>query len=175
MFIKLGLVKLFLENQGMKPVILKIACPGHCLGLFSLSVRNRYDFSALALEDSEVHYFNMDVFKEVLAENGKFASAILQLFNEESLLLIRRLINMQHKQVPGRIAEALLFFSQEVYQTNPFTLPISRQELADLTFSTKESVSRTLTEFKNDRMIDIDDRKVMLKSMNLLDILSKMG
>jgi len=68
-----------------------------------------------------------------------------------------------------------LFFSKEIYNSNEFTLPLSRLEFANLVYSTKESVSRTLTEFKNDRMIEIDDRKVILKSIDLLNILSTMG
>jgi CRP-like cAMP-binding protein len=48
-------------------------------------------------------------------------------------------------------------------------------ELAELISSTKESISRVLTEFKNDKIIDIDDKNITIKSPELLQILSKLG
>jgi CRP/FNR family transcriptional regulator len=117
----------------------------------------------------------MPVFKEILGENGQYALHMLNELSKMGVSLIEKMVNLSHKQIPGRIAEILLFFSKQVYMSNNFTLPVSRQELADLVSSTKESISRTLTEFKNDRLIEIDDRKVVLKSLDLLDILSRMG
>jgi hypothetical protein len=66
------------------------------------------------------------------------------------------------------MAEVLIFFSDEVYKNVHFELPLSRQELAELVYSSEESVSRTLTEFKNDWMIDIENRMITLKSIDLL-------
>jgi CRP-like cAMP-binding protein len=69
----------------------------------------------------------------------------------------------------------LLFFSKKIYQSNSFSLPVSRMDLAELVSTTKESISRTLTEFKNDKIIEIDDKKIVIKSPDLLQILSKLG
>jgi len=175
MYLTSGLVKISKEELNNKSVILKIVGPGSYIGLISVFYSNRYIVSGTALEDSELIYVNTEVFKEIVAENGRYALQIMQQFSLEGMFLIEKLVNFPQKQIPGRIAEVLLFFSTEVYHKNEFTLPISRKELANLVYSTKESVSRTLTEFKNDRMIDIDDRKVTLKSIDLLNILNKLG
>jgi len=55
------------------------------------------------------------------------------------------------------------------------TLPISRLETADFIQTTKETASRTLTEFKNDRIIELEDKDVVLKSLNLLETLNRIG
>jgi CRP/FNR family transcriptional regulator, polysaccharide utilization system transcription regulator len=170
-----GLVKLYKEVDGEKIVILKIAGPGSYIGIISAFFGNRYQHSASALEDTETIYASLSTFKDVIGENGKYGLHILNQLSAEGINLIDKMINLSHKQIPGRIAEILLFFSREVYHSHDFKLPLSRQELADLVSSTKESISRTLTEFKNDRIIEIDDRDVNLKSIELLDILSKMG
>lgn len=175
MYLRKGLVKLFKEEQQNKSTILKIIGSNNYISLLSIYSGSRYQLSAMAIEDSEVVYTSLQVLNEVLAENGKFALQLLQQFSNEGLRLLNKLIYFPQKQIPGRIAEVLLYFSTEIYSTDDFTLPLSRQELADLIYSTKESVSRTLTEFKNDRMIDINDRKVTLKSIDLLQILSKLG
>ena len=175
MFLSSGLVKIFKEDHQKKSIILRIVGPGNYIGLFSVFYANRYQFSATAIEDSELLYINVSVLHEVLIENGLFAVQMMQVFSKEGMGLMNKLLYFPQKQVPGRIAEVLLFFSMEIYRNDDFDLPLSRQELADLVYSTKESVSRSLTEFKNDRMIEIDDRKIQLKSVDLLKILSRLG
>lgn len=175
MYLNYGLVKIFREGPNKKTVILKITGPSNYIGTFSAFYDNRYQLSGTTLEDSELVYININAFKEILAENGNFALQFMKNFSTEGMFLINKLLDFPQKQVPGRIAEMLLFFATEVYHNNEFTLPVSRQELADLVYSTKESVSRTLTEFKNDRIIEIDDREVGLQSIDLLKILSRLG
>jgi CRP/FNR family transcriptional regulator, polysaccharide utilization system transcription regulator len=175
MLIRSGLVKLFKEIDSEKLLILKIAGPGSYVGIISAFYGNRYQHSATALEDTETIYTSLVVFKDVIGENGRYGLNILYQLSAEGITLIDKMINLSQKQIPGRIAEILLFFSRDVYFSNNFVLPLSRQELADLVSSTKESISRTLTEFKNDRLIDITDRKVMLKSLELLEVLSRIG
>jgi len=175
MLIQSGLVKIYKEIDGEKILILKISGPGSFVGIISAFYENRYQHSATALEDTETIFTSLNVFKEIIRENGGYALRMLKQLSLEGILLIDKMINLSQKQIPGRIAEILLFFSKEVYNSNNFTLPVSRQELAELVSSTKESISRTLTEFKNDRLIDIEDRKVVLKSTDLLDVLSRIG
>ncbi|MBN1185706.1 MAG: Crp/Fnr family transcriptional regulator [Bacteroidales bacterium] len=175
MFLSSGLVKIFREDQNKKSIILKIISPGNYIGLISAFYGNRYQFSAAVLENSELVYISIPILKEILSENGRFALQMIQQFSSESMYLVNKLLDFPQKQIPGRIAEVLLFFSTEIYGDNHFILPLSRQELAELVYSTKESVSRTMTEFKNDRMIDIEDRKITLNSIDLLKILSKLG
>lgn len=175
MFLKSGLAKIFKEGSRNKSAILKIVGPGQYVGLFSVFYDNLYQFSAVSLEESEIVYVPMALINELIVDNGQFALGLIQQLGQDGMELMNKLIYFPQKQVPGRIAEILLFFATRIYQSDNYTLPLSRQELADLAYSTKESVSRTLTEFKNDRMIDINDRVVMLKSVDLLKILSKLG
>ncbi len=175
MFLNSGLVKISKEGPNKKTVILRIIGPGNYVGSFSAFFTNRYQVTATTLEDSELVYINLNILNEIITENGYYALEIIRYMSNEGMYLVNKLIDFPQKQVPGRIAETLLFFASEVYNNNEFTLPVSRQELADLVYSTKESVSRTLTEFKNDRLIEIDDRKVVLQSIDLLKILSRLG
>lgn len=175
MYLNSGLVKIFKEDHNRKSFILKIVGPENYIGLFSVFHGGRYQFSAVAIENSEVVYVSMALIYEILSINGQFAVQLIQQFSNDGINLLNKLIAFPQKQVPGRMAEVLLFFSTEIYGKDEYTLPLSRQELADLVYSTKESVSRTLTEFKNDRMIDIDDRKIALRSIDLLKVLSKLG
>ena len=175
MFLVSGLVKIYKDDEKKRSIILKIVGPNKFVGLFSSFYENRYQFSATAIENSEMIYVSIPLINEILVENGRFAREMIWHLSNDGMDLMNKLIYFPQKQVPGRIAEVLLFFSEEIYSKDEFTLPLSRQELADLVYSTKESISRTLTEFKNDRIIDIDDRKITLKSIDLLRVLSRLG
>jgi CRP/FNR family transcriptional regulator, polysaccharide utilization system transcription regulator len=175
MFLSAGLVKIFKKDQHNKSIILKIVGPGNYIGLISAFYGDRFQFSATALEDSELVYINISAIMDILTENGSFAVQLIKQFSSDGMELLNKLLYFPQKQVPGRVAEVLLFFSGQIYFHDQFRLPLSRQELADLVYSTKESVSRTLNEFRNDRIIDFKDRLITLKSTELLKILSRVG
>jgi len=175
MFVKSGLVKLYKEADKERANILKIAGPSSYLGILSVFNENLYAVSASSLEDSEIVYAGLPMIRELICENGQYALQLMKIISAEGMYMVNKMISFSQKQIPGRIAEVLLYFSKTIYYADDYTLPLSRQEIADLVSSTKESVSRTLTEFKNDRMIEIDDKKVVLKSRELLEILSRMG
>jgi CRP/FNR family transcriptional regulator, polysaccharide utilization system transcription regulator len=175
MYVQSGLVKSFRELKPDKSLILKISGPGDYIGLLSVLGENLYQYSSTALEETKIIYIELPVVREIISENGKYATHFIQCLIKESLDLIRKIENQSQKQVHGRIAEILLFFSREIYKSDDFNLPISRQDLADLAISTKESVSRTLTEFKNDKIIEIDDKSVVIKSLELLEIINRIG
>jgi CRP/FNR family transcriptional regulator len=175
MFLTKGLVKIFKKDQNDKSTILKIVGPGNYLGLISVFYGDRYQFSCTALENSELIYTSISVMMEILTENGAFSVQLLKQYTQEGVALLNKMVSFPQKQVHGRVAEVLLFFSGDIYHSDSFTLPLSRQELADLVYSTKESVSRTLNEFKNDRIISFEDRRITIKSLDLLKILSRVG
>jgi CRP-like cAMP-binding protein len=174
-YVKSGLIKLYREGDKEKTIIIKIVSPETFLGLLSFFDNDRYQYSATALEPSTVLYTNASVFREILAENGKYTMHFLKILSAEGMMLLQKVINVSQKQVTGRVAEVLLFFSVKIYQNYSFTLPVSRMELAELVSTTKESISRTLTEFKNDKIIEIDEKNIVIKSPELLQILSKLG
>ncbi len=174
-YIKSGLIKVSREGENEKSVIIKIASADSFLGILSLFYEDRHQFTATALEDSSIIYTNYKVFREVLGENGNYCIYLMKELSASAMTLLDKVITVSQKQVPGRIADVLLFFSTQIYKSDTFTLPVSRMELAELVSTTKESISRTLTEFKNDKIIDLDDKVVTIKSLELLQILSRLG
>jgi CRP-like cAMP-binding protein len=84
-------------------------------------------------------------------------------------------MNQTHKQLPGRIADVLLYFAEQIYRQPHFDFPLTRRELAELAGTTKESFIRTLTEFKNDKIIYLDGSRVEIISMDIVKTLSELG
>ena len=174
-YINKGLVKIYNESNIEKVVILQIASSGSFLGALNGFYGDRYQYSAASIEYSEVIYTNLNTFREIIGENGKYALQLLNIVSHEGINLLHKIVHVSQKQVTGRLAEALLFFSTKIYKSSSFTLPVNRTELAEIISSSKESVSRTLTEFRNDKIIELDDRDIIIKSPDLLEVLSRLG
>ena len=174
-FLKSGLVKLYRQIEEKREIILDIVSPNRFIGLASVFYEKLYPYSVSSLEEGELVYVSSTIFRDILTENGEYAVQIMTELSTMVVFLMKRMIALTKKQVPGRLAEMLLFFSNDIYKNNEIHLPLNRQEIADLVQTSKETVSRTLTEFKNDRIIELDDRKVTLKSIELLEVLNRIG
>lgn len=175
MFLKSGLVKIYKESRLGKIFILKIDTPGTFLGLMSVFGSDIHQYSGASIDQSEVFYIDINVFRNIILQNGKYALKLIQKISNDGLFIYDRLISQSQKQLPGRIADVILYFSQEIYKSEKFVFPLTRRELAEIAGTTKESLIRTLTEFKNDKIIEMDGSKVEIKSMKIVKTLSELG
>jgi CRP/FNR family transcriptional regulator len=175
MFVKSGLVKVYRERKDGRAYILKILTAGEFLGLLSFYGNTTHQFSAAAVEDCEIGYIDIQIFNRILKKNGTFAMELIRLLSREGLYMFDKLLRLSHKQLPGRIADVILYFSETIYQNEEFDFPLSRKELAELAGTTKESFIRTLAEFKNDRIIELNGSHVKIKSMKIVRTLSELG
>jgi CRP/FNR family transcriptional regulator len=175
MFVNSGLLKVYKEGKNDRSVILKVAGQGTYIGLISVFGDKIHKYSAAALKDSEVSDIDITVFRSILLENGKFALHFLNLISLDGLFIFERLMSIAHQQLPGRIAGVLRYFSVEVFKSEEFELPLTRRELADFAGTVKESFIRTLTEFKNDKIIELNGNNVKIISMDIIKTLSELG
>jgi len=175
MFIKSGLVKVFKEGRNNKSIILKIATPGNFLGLISIFGESTFQYSATAIEECEITFIDINVYYDLIENNGKYASSILKILSTDNLYIFDKLLSQYQKQLPGKIADLILYFSEQIYQSAHFEFPLTRNELAEFAGTTKESMIRTLTEFKNDKIIDLDGKSVKINSIDIVKTLSKIG
>jgi len=170
-----GLVKIVKESRKEKEVILKLAKKGQFIGLLSVMGDQIYQYSATAIEDIEVCMIDINAFRNVLINNGRFGLQIINIISREGLYIFNRLLSQTHKQLPGRLADVLLYFSNEIYNSTRFTFPLTRKELAELAGTTKESFIRTLSEYKHDKIINLDGSRVEILSMDIIKTLSELG
>ncbi len=175
MFVKSGLVKVYKERKDGRAYILKIHTSGEFLGLLSFYGNSIHQFSASAVEECEIGYIDIQVFNRILKKNGTFATELIRLVSTEGLFMFEKLLRLSHKQLPGRIADVILYFSDIIYKNEEFDFPLTRRELAELAGTTKESFIRTLAEFKNDKIIELNGSHVKIKSMKIVRILSELG
>lgn len=173
-YVKSGLVKIHVKGP-FREKIMKIAKAPTYLCLPSSFGDKINHFSVTAIEPTVVCFIDLTVFKKFIYENGDFAYQIILNMSKSELQNFHNFVNNAQKLNPGRIADAILFFAHQIYASNQFTLPISRQELADLTGITRESASRILTEFHSERILDINGRQIEILNEKLLSEISEKG
>jgi CRP-like cAMP-binding protein len=170
-----GMVKIYKEGRGQRHIILRLGLPGSYVGMLSIMGDQIHQFSASAIEASDICFIDINPFRNIIMDNGKYGLKLLNVISQEGLFIFKRLMSQSHKQLPGRIADVLLYLSREVYHSTRFTLPLTRRELAELAGTTKESFIRTLTEFKNDRIINLNGSEVEIVSQDIINTLSEFG
>ncbi len=175
MFVKSGLIKIYKEGRNNKYIVLKIAVKDNFLGLMSIFGGDVHQYSASAIQSAEICFIDRDVFNKILRTNGDFSIRIINLLSNNGLFIFNRLMSQSHKQLPGRIADVILYFAQVIFKSNEFEFPFTRRELAELAGTTKESFIRTLAEFKHDKIINLEGAKVSINSMNIVKTLSELG
>lgn len=175
MYLESGLIKILKKGKNERSIILKIATPGYFIGLVSIYGDSVFQYSAQAIEDSSVFFIDINTFNSILKNNGNYALYILQELCSDNLYIFDRILSQYHKQLPGKIAEIILYFSEKIYKQTAFEFPLTRTELAELAGTTKESFIRTLTEFKNDKIIEIDGKLIKINSIDIIRTLSRLG
>ncbi|MEN8248466.1 MAG: Crp/Fnr family transcriptional regulator [Bacteroidota bacterium] len=173
-YIRKGFVKVFQESDD-HVTILRIARPGQFVGVQALYGEDVFPFSAEALTDVEVCLKDINVFRDLVIENSEFAKGIIETLNNNLLHAFDRMYSLTQKQINGRFAELLLFMSNTLYDANPFQLTISRKDMADMIATSPESISRLMTEFKEQELIKTKGHQVEILDSLRLDTICKCG
>lgn len=164
-YLKNGLVKLVRNSGHDKEQIICFAGPLDFVSLLGVFSSNHYQYSVVALEDSTTCALDLQEIKHMAEENGKFALNIITKLNNVSNQIIIEMLELKQKRLFGRIAYILIFFSEKVYHSQAFELPVSRKEIAEFIGMTTENVIRTLSDLRKDGII-----KIFGKTIEIIDI-----
>jgi CRP-like cAMP-binding protein len=170
-----GMAKMYIEGVGGRNMIMRLFKPWELIGGSTIYYDVRYHFSVAAVEDTTACFIDIGVFKEMLYENRAFAEAYLYDVAKCSNFCIDRMVSLIQKQMHGRMADALLYFMQDIYQSNPFQLTLGRQDIGDMTAMSKDSAIRILKEFENDGIIKMNGKSVEVTNPNHLKEISIRG
>lgn len=170
-----GLAKVFIEGEKGKNLIVKLIGKGDFIsggGLFNGNVQH---FTISAITPVTCCLIDASKLTNLFAENNKFAVELLRNHTKQNNYLLSKMVSLTQKYMPGRVAETLLYLKQEIYKSNRFTVDLSRQELAEMSNMTKESLVRILQQFKESNLIRTQGSEIeILDDVSLLDI-SKNG
>jgi CRP/FNR family transcriptional regulator len=170
-----GLVKVYIEH-GKQTLILKIISPGNLIGLSSLSEGEEvFQYSAAAYQRSVARLIDIVTFKQLIRENGHFASKVIGILSENSNQINNRFFCLTQRQSYGRLADLLLCLAGRVFKTNQFELDLTRKELAELAGMSTENVIRILKKFQDDKLIEMKGKNIQLHDMDALQRICDLG
>ena len=171
-----GQVKLSISSSAGKTLILRIAKPGEILGLMATMAGVPYEVTAETLHPCRVAFVRRDDFLRFVAKNTEaYQGAVKQLstlYNGACEQL--RTVGLS-ASAPEKLARLLLNWSTEVQDTKQRTqvkLPLTHAEIAEFIGTTRETVTRTLSEFKSRNLVALEGSTLMISNRPALESIS---
>ncbi len=174
-YLREGFVKVHMTGPNGRDQILKFARPGAYLGIQSLMGSDINRFSATALEKVHLCYINGNTFKNLIQTNASFSAEIMTSLCKDELNYFERFVSLQQKNNSGKLADALLYFAERVFESDNFTLPLTYVDLAALSGTTRESITRLMKDFVNGGIITVDHREIEILDKAILKKISENG
>ena len=131
--------------------------------------------SAIAVTNAEVCFIDRTCFENILKQNGSFATEVISYIFDDEMNYFDRLLNNLQQQLPGRLANALIYFSQKVYNSKTFSLNLTKTEFGSLIGTSRESVTRLLKEFHQAGFIDLGKHVITILDMDKLEEIKQKG
>lgn len=163
-----GKVKVYRHASDGKEQIVRLAKPGDFVGYCSLLAGKPYPVSAAALEDATVCMVPRSSINALLKENNQFSESMVKLLCRTVEGSVAKMTDLAYKPVRGRLAEALLFLNNFYKdEKNPKgVISITREDLASFVGTVKETVIRTLNEFRQENLIETQRSEIEIKNLN---------
>jgi CRP/FNR family transcriptional regulator, cyclic AMP receptor protein len=152
-----GEVKLSISSSEGKTLILRIAKPGEILGLMAVLSGIQYEMTAETLRPSQIAFVRREDFLRFLAQHAEaYAGVVRQLSaNYHRVCDQLRTVGLS-ASAPERLAKLLLEWSDGAEETQGgtrFKMPLTHEEIAECIGSCRETVTRTLSDFRSKRLV----------------------
>jgi CRP-like cAMP-binding protein/CheY-like chemotaxis protein len=156
-FVSKGKVKIYQTNELGKEFITELHTEGDFFGYLSLLKDEKYSSSASTLEDSEIYMIPKEDFFSLIYKNAEVSKKFIEILSNNLLENEKQLVKLAYNSVRKRVAEALIKLSDKYKkeEDQKFSMNVSREDLANLVGTATETVIRTLSDFKEDKFIEI--------------------
>ncbi|MDR0559096.1 MAG: Crp/Fnr family transcriptional regulator [Prevotellaceae bacterium] len=173
-----GQVKIYKEGPAGRDCIMRMANSGEMLGYYALIADEKYNVSALTIEDSIICKIDRETVFNILKKNTKVMITIMRQMAKELYSLSSKTVTLTQKHIRGRFAETLLRLGESYgFEEDGKTIKIilSREDLANLSNMTTSNAIRTLSALNTEGLIEVDGRRIKLVDIAALEEISKIG
>jgi CRP/FNR family transcriptional regulator, cyclic AMP receptor protein len=152
-----GQVKLSISSSSGKTLILRIAQPGEILGLMAALSDSPYEVTAETLRPCQVAFLRRDDFLRFVGKHPEVYQGVVRQLNMLYSGACEQLRTVGlSASAPEKLARLLLEWSAngtETKQGTQIKVPLTHEEIAEFIGSTRETVTRTLSQFKNQQLV----------------------
>jgi CheY-like chemotaxis protein/CRP-like cAMP-binding protein len=164
-----GKVKAFKSHEDGKEYITDLFSDGDFIGFPALIAEKAYDDSAVVLEEAEVMQIPKEDFLQMIYGNMDVAAKFIRIMTQNVKEKEERLLNLAYSSLRKRVAKALVDIQTKFNAEHPEKpLEISRDDFAQYVGTATESLIRTLSDFKSEKLISIKDGKITIINLEKL-------
>jgi CRP-like cAMP-binding protein len=168
-----GEIKTFRMNEDGKELITGIHQPGSFLGYMPLLEDRPYTENAVAMEETEITIIPRQDFLSLIYSSNDMAMKFIHLLTNNLEDAENRLLQIAYQSVRQRVASALLRLVDLAKPGHEDTIAIGRKDIANLIGTATESLNRTLSDFKDERLINISDNVITIINKAKLEHVAK--
>lgn len=163
-FVQKGKVKTFKSNDDGKELTVGLYREGDFFGYISLLEQTVYKETAEAMEEAEIAIIPRDDFESLINENPEVARRFIRMLASNVSEKENQLIGLAYNSLRKRVADALLTLQRKYHRPGsaPFSIHISREDLANIAGTATESLIRTLSDFRSEKLIEIRDGFIVI-------------
>ncbi len=167
-FVTKGKVKTYKANEDGKEYIVSLYTQGDFFGYNPLLENMPYTDSAMPMEDSELVVIYKEDFFALLLNNRDVALKFIKMLSNDVTEKEERLIKLAYNSVRKRVADALVTLHARYAKDKVeiFSMEILREDLANMVGTSAESVIRTLSDFKEEKLIEIKGSTIMFLNLD---------
>jgi CRP-like cAMP-binding protein/CheY-like chemotaxis protein len=164
-----GKVKAFKTHEDGKEYITDLFSAGDFIGYTALIEDINYDDTATVLEDAELMQIPRDEFLQMIYSDINIAAKFIQIVTQNVKEKEERLLNLAYSSLRKRVAKALVDIHGKFYSQHPDSvIEFSRDDIAQYIGTATESLIRTLSDFKSEKLIDIKSGKISIINLEKL-------
>lgn len=169
-----GILKIFKTGFDGKEQIIRFGKKGDFIAYRSVLSNEPACTSAKVIEDCQVCFIPSEILIQLSKVNSTFALELLKLACHELGEANSFITDIAQKTVRERLAEILLLLVHDfgLDENNYLKVSLTREELANIVGTATESVIRLLSEFKSDKMVELNGRKIKILNMKALEKIS---
>jgi CRP-like cAMP-binding protein len=168
-----GEIKTFRMNSDGKELITGFHQPGSFLGYIPLLEDRPYTENAVAMEETEITIIPRQDFLALIYASNEMAMKFIHFLTNNLEDAENRLLQIAYQSVRQRVASALLRLMELAKPDHEDTIMIGRKDIANLIGTATESLNRTLSDFKDEKLIDIADGGITILNKTKLERVAK--
>lgn len=164
-----GKVKTSLTHEDGKEYITNIFTDGDFIGFQALIDEKNYDDNAVILEESDIMQIPREDFLQMIYGDINVAAKFIKIITQNVKEKEERLLNLAYSSLRKRVAKALVdLHAKYDPHTQGNVIDISREDIAHYVGTATESLIRTLSDFKSEKLIEIKDGKIRVSDVDRL-------
>nr|WP_297789539.1 response regulator [uncultured Allomuricauda sp.] len=157
-----------LDEEG-KELITSIYAEDDFLGFTSLTDHLPYKEYAVAMEDVELAGISKEKVKGILEDNKTVSLELMDVIAGNLENIKKQLLQMAYSSVRKKTAQTLLMYCKAMNRDKQAPLKIARSDLAGVAGIATESLIRTLSDFKHEGLIAIENRNILVLDRQALE------